>query len=217
MYLITTPWWLRLLFPGCVWQMPVKEKVVYLTFDDGPHPVATPFVLDQLRQFNAKATFFCIGKNVAEQPAIYQQLLAEGHAVGNHTMHHLNGWKTDDIAYLKNIAEADKLIKSNLFRPPYGRIKWSQIKKVKTQLRNSISSNSQITNQKPRIIMWSVIAADFDTGINGEKCFQNVIQNIEPGAIIVFHDSAKALPRLEYALPHVLQWLQENEYQSVAL
>jgi peptidoglycan/xylan/chitin deacetylase (PgdA/CDA1 family) len=208
MYLITTPWWLRMLFPGCIWQMPTKEKVVYLTFDDGPHPTATPFVLDQLKQFNAKGTFFCIGKNVATYPSIYQQLLAEGHTTGNHTMHHLNGWKTHDAIYLKDIEEAALLINSWMMRPPYGRIKWSQIRKIK-------SEKSKI--KIDRIVMWSVIAADFDTDIDGEKCYQNVVQNIEPGSIIVFHDSAKALPRLQYALPEVLRWLKENGYQMKAL
>ena len=204
MYLITTPWWLRMFFPGCIWQIPTKEKVVYLTFDDGPHPTATPFVLEQLRQYNAKGTLFCSGKNVANYPSIYHQLLSEGHTTGNHTMHHLNGWKTDDAVYLKDIEEANPLINSQMLRPPYGRIKWSQIRKVK---KGNIK----------RIIMWSVLSGDFDTNIDGEKCYQHVIQNIQPGSIIVFHDSAKALPRLQYALPIVLLWLQENGYQMKAI
>lgn len=204
MYLITTPWWLRLLFPGCTWQIPTKEKVVYLTFDDGPHPTATPFVLEQLKQFNAKGTFFCIGKNVATYPVIYQQLLAEGHTTGNHTMHHLNGWKIgEDAVYLKDIEDAGRLIKSNVMRPPYGRIKHSQIKRIK--------------QQGFQIVMWSVLSADFDTDIDGEKCLQNVIRNVKPGSIIVFHDSAKALPRLQYTLPKTLSWLQDNEYKMKAL
>jgi peptidoglycan-N-acetylglucosamine deacetylase len=209
MYLITTPWWLRLLFPGCTWQMPDKDKTVYLTFDDGPHPTATPF--------GAKATFFCIGKNVVEHPAIYQRLVTEGHTIGNHTMHHLNGWKTADTTYLNDIKQAAEWIDSPLFRPPYGRIKWSQIRKVKSNKSKVKIEKSQIQNSKSPIIMWSVLSGDFDTNIDGEKCFQNVSRNVQPGSIIVFHDSAKAFPRLQYALPRVLQWLQENGYQMMAL
>jgi peptidoglycan-N-acetylglucosamine deacetylase len=217
MYLIITPWWLRLLFPGCTWQMPDKDKTVYLTFDDGPHPTATSFVLEQLQQYGAKATFFCIGKNVAEHPAIYQQLLAEGHTTGNHTMHHRNGWKTADAIYLNDIQEASKWIGSPLFRPPYGRIKWSQIRKVKSQKSKAKIEKLQPPTSKSPIIMWSVLSGDFDTDIDGEKCLQNVIRNVQPGSIIVFHDSAKAFPRLQYALPRVLQWLQANGYKMMAL
>ena len=217
MYLITTPFWLRSLFPGCLWQMPRNEKTVYLTFDDGPHPAATLFVLKQLQAFNAKGTFFCIGKNVANHPSIYQQLSAEGHTTGNHTMHHLNGWKTQDNIYLNDIEEAQKLIDSNLMRPPYGRIKWSQIWKFKNSKQREIGIKPQSQNCKSKIVMWSVLSADFDTTIDGEKCYQNVIRNVQPGSIIVFHDSAKALPRLQYALPKMLQWLREHDYEMKAL
>jgi peptidoglycan-N-acetylglucosamine deacetylase len=208
MYIITTPWWLRMLYPGCLWQMPAKDKTVYLTFDDGPHPVATPFVLQQLQQYSARATFFCIGNNVNRYNNIYQQVLAEGHTTGNHTMHHVNGWQVRDVEYLKEIADADTLINSQLFRPPYGRIKFSQVRKVKSK-KAAVRIN--------RIVMWSVIAADFDTSLDGEQCYQNVVKNIEPGSIIVFHDSSKAMPRLQYALPKVLQWLSGNGYRMLAL
>jgi len=208
MYLITTPWWLRMLFPGCVWQMPAKNKTVYLTFDDGPHPVATPFVLQQLQQYGAKATFFCIGKNVTKHSAIYRQVLDEGHATGNHTMHHVNGWQVSDEAYLNDIAAAAPLINSQLLRPPYGRIRNSQIRKIK---------KNRAVFTIDRIIMWSVLSADFDTGMDGQQCYQNVIKNTKAGSIIVFHDSAKAMPRLQYALPKVLQWLAENGYSMKAL
>lgn len=195
-------------YPGCLWQMPAKDKTVYLSFDDGPHPVATPFVLQQLQQYGAKATFFCIGKNVDKYSTIYQQVLAEGHTTGNHTMHHVNGWQVKDEVYIKEIEAAGTLINSQLFRPPYGRIKFSQVRKVK-------SKKAQV--KISRIVMWSVIAADFDTLLDGEKCYQNVIKNIEPGSIIVFHDSAKAMPRLQYALPKVLQWLSEKGYKMKAI
>ena len=123
MYLVKTPWWLRAIYPSLVWRMPNKSKVLYLTFDDGPHPTITPFVLDTLREYQAKATFFCIGKNVETYPGIYAQIMFEGHAVGNHTQHHVNGWKVSDEEYLQDIKCAANLIKSNLIRPPYGRIK----------------------------------------------------------------------------------------------
>lgn len=118
MYLVKTPWWLRALYPGFTWRLPSKEKVLYLTFDDGPHETATPFVLDQLKQYDAKASFFCIGKNVMAHAGIYERILQEGHAVGNHTQQHLNGWKTKDDLYLADIREASLFIRSGLFRPP---------------------------------------------------------------------------------------------------
>lgn len=208
MYLITTPWWLRLFYPGCIWQMPAKDKTVYLTFDDGPHPVATPFVLQQLQQYDAKATFFCIGKNVVKHEGIYQDMIAGGHAVGNHTMHHVNGWKVSNGEYLKEVAAAAGLINSPLFRPPYGRIKLSQVREIRRR-KATININ--------RIIMWSVLSADFDTRIDGNQCCKNVIENVTRGSIIVFHDSAKSLPRMEYALPKVLHWLTEKGFSMKAL
>lgn len=219
-YLTYTPWWLRKLYPACIWQIPTKEKIVYLTFDDGPHPEATPFVLEQLKQFNAKATFFCIGKNVAAQPIIFSQLKKEGHSVGNHTMHHANGWKTDDVNYFQEIADADKLIGSNLFRPPYGRIKRSQVKAITNYGLRNTNLDSKLPNtpdSRFTIIMWSVLSGDFDTEIDGEKCFKSVIKHVKPGSIIVFHDSAKAFPRLEIALPKTLEWLTQQGFKCEAL
>lgn len=226
-YLTYTPWWLRKLYPACIWQIPTKEKIVYLTFDDGPHPQATLFVLEQLKQFKAKATFFCIGKNVVEHPEIFSKIKNEGHAVGNHTMHHANGWKTDDEKYLQEIEDANNLIGSNLFRPPYGRIKRSQIKLITNYgLRNaSLNDKPLRTHHSPftthdsrfTIIMWSVLSGDFDTKIDGEKCFQNVIKHVKPGSIIVFHDSVKALPRLKIALPKTLEWLAQHGFECQAL
>lgn len=201
LYFVHTPWWLKKVYPHCVWNIPVQDKTVFLTFDDGPHPEATPFVLEQLKQFNFKATFFCIGKNVVLHPAIFQQIKDEGHTVGNHTMNHVNGWKTKDDQYFKEIAEADTLIPPPLFRPPYGRIKKSQIRSI----------------QHKNIIMWSILSGDFDTNINGNTCLKNVIRNIKPGNIIVFHDSSKALPRLKTALPKLLEWMQNNGYSSTSI
>jgi len=192
-YLIKTPWWLKKLYPGLVWRMGEKEKVLYLSFDDGPQAEATPFVLDELRKYSAKATFFCIGKNVQQQPVIYKRILLEGHRVGNHTHNHLNGWKTPDKDYLDNIREASRSIDSDLFRPPYGRIRLWQ---------------SKLLRAAPfhyRIIMWDVLSADFDREVSTRRCAQNVVRNARPGSIIVFHDSEKAFERLRGALPIVLE------------
>jgi peptidoglycan-N-acetylglucosamine deacetylase len=129
-YFIKTPWIAKKIFSSYVWSLPVENNAVYLTFDDGPHPTITPWVLEQLRQFDAKAVFFCIGDNVEKYPEIFQKILDDGHAIGNHTHHHLNGWKTNDEQYMEDVAQAAQIIKSNLFRPPYGRIKTSQAKKL---------------------------------------------------------------------------------------
>lgn len=201
MYLITSPWWLRALYPAFTWQMPGDEKVIYLTFDDGPHPQATPFVLEQLKKFDAKASFFCIGKNVVAEPGIYRQVLAEGHAVGNHTYHHYNGWKTEDAVYMEDIQKTMQLVPSKLFRPPYGRIKRSQAKQL-------LSPQLSL-----RTIMWDVLSGDFDTRLQPQACFNNVIKHTRPGSIIVFHDSQKALPRMQYALPMVLEYFSDRGYR----
>lgn len=205
-YLSHTPFWLRLLFPaGCTWQMPATDNAVYLSFDDGPHPVATGFVLDTLQQYGAKASFFCIGKNVALHPELFERIQREGHTVANHTMHHLNGWKTDAETYLKDIADAGRLIPGSLFRPPYGRISRRQAQLLRKQ------------NPDLKIIMWSILSGDFDEAIDGQQCFENVKRHLKPGSIIVFHDSAKAFPRLQTALPLVLEWLRKQGYRMEAL
>lgn len=192
LFLTGSPWWLRSLYPNFVWRMPDNDKKLYLSFDDGPHPGATPFVLDALKEFNAKASFFCIGKNVQQHPEIFQRIIEEGHTVGNHTFNHLNGWKTPDETYIENILKAEELIPSSLFRPPYGRIRKSQA--------------SKLWRIKPemKVIMWSVLSADFDSSIEGEKCFQIVKSKATGGSIIVFHDAEKAFTRMRYCLPKVL-------------
>jgi peptidoglycan-N-acetylglucosamine deacetylase len=202
-YLIKTPWLLRVLFPNYVWHIPSKEKVVYLTFDDGPHPQVTPWVLDQLKQYDALATFFCIGKNVKQHHDVYHKIISAGHAVGNHTQNHINGWSTATDIYLQNVAEATQFISSNLFRPPYGRIKRSQA--------NGLRKAMQKENTK--IIMWDVLSADFDTSISKEQCLSNALNNTTPGSIIVFHDSEKAFPHLEFVLPRILKTLSKEGYQ----
>lgn len=206
-YRVKTPWILRnVLYSRLVWKMPVTEQpCVYLTFDDGPHPTATPFVLQQLEQYNAKATFFCIGKNVAAHPDIYAELIAQGHTVGNHTHNHLNGWHTIDEQYLNDIQAAEQYIDSNIFRPPYGRIKRKQI-------------NALLKRPKPyTIYMWDVLSADFDTTITPYQCMENVIKHTEPGSIVVFHDSQKAWDRMSYTLPKVLEHCAANNWQVKAL
>ena len=202
MYLIKTPFWLRAFYPNCTWKIPTKDKVIYISFDDGPHPEATPFVLEQLKAFNAKATFFCIGNNVLKHPNIFESILKAGHKVGNHTYDHLNGWKTETNVYLENIKDAASLIESNMFRPPYGRITKKQIKAVK--------ESTDLPNQ---IIMWDILSADFDLKLNGEDCARNVIKHTKPGSIIVFHDSQKAWDRMSVALPIVLAYFSKLGYR----
>ncbi len=206
-YFVKTPWFLKMLWPSYVWSIDTSERIIYLSFDDGPHPVATPFVLDELKQYDAKATFFCIGENVITYPEIYRRVLNEGHAVGNHTQHHLNGWKCGDEVYLNDVAEATKHIDSALFRPPYGRIRRFQAR----NLRHAIKSHV------PKIIMWSVLSGDFDQSISEMKCLENVIGFAKPGSIVVFHDSEKAFPRLRHALPLCLRYFSEKGYRFEGL
>jgi peptidoglycan/xylan/chitin deacetylase (PgdA/CDA1 family) len=206
-YFVKTPWWLKKFYSSYVWSIPTKEKILYLSFDDGPHPVATPFVLDELKKYNVPATFFCIGKNTVAYPEIFKRIKEEGHKVGNHTYNHLNGWRTKNDIYLNDIAEAGKCIDSNLFRPPYGRIKTSQVRHLADAMKI----------KKPRIIMWDVLSADFDQDITPEQCLANVILRARPGSIIVFHDSEKAFLRMKYALPLVLEHFSEKGYRFLAL
>lgn len=199
-YLTTGSWLLRQIYPSCIWRMHAKEKKVYLTFDDGPHPEATPFILEQLAKYGAKATFFCIGKNVASYPGIYQQILLQGHRTANHTYNHLNGWKTPDKEYIEDIVAAGKLIDTTLFRPPYGRITRWQLAQL----------GSKALGLKA--VMWTILSGDFDPKISSEKVLGNVIRPLKKGAIIVFHDSEKALPHVNYVLPKVLKYLSEEGY-----
>lgn len=202
-YSVKTPRWLPRLFPQeIVWNLHHSPSV-YLTFDDGPHPVATPYVLDTLKLYGAKATFFCIGKNIQAHPDLYNRLIAEGHRTGNHTFNHLNGWTTTNADYLKNIIKTNRLVAHKIFRPPYGKIKISQAQKLLAR--------------GWKIYMWDVLSADFDVRLSAADCINNVIPNIQPGSIIVFHDSQKAFPRMKDSLPAVLDYCRQQGYNMEVL
>jgi len=160
-------------------------------------------VLDELKKRNAKASFFCIGKNVLAYPEVYRRIIDEGHAVGNHTHRHLNGWKTGNREYLADIFEAGKYIDSPFFRPPYGRITSFQARNLKDAMKNSAAG----------VIMWDVLSADFDETLTGENCLNNVVLNASKGSVIVFHDSEKAWKRLEFSLPRALDFFEKNGYR----
>ncbi|WP_316746090.1 polysaccharide deacetylase family protein [Pedobacter gandavensis] len=205
MYLVKSPLLLKWYYPSLVWHKTRAQSVIYLTFDDGPIPDVTDFVLKTLKSFEAKATFFCIGDNIQKHPSIFHQLKADGHAIGNHTFNHLKGWKTDDKTYLENFRQCQQLTNTNLFRPPYGRIKKSQIASLRAEF------------PELEIIMWDVLSGDFDVQLAPEKCYENVIKHTRNGAIIVFHDSLKAFDRLQYTLPRALQYFSEKGYQFATL
>jgi peptidoglycan-N-acetylglucosamine deacetylase len=190
MYLVKTPNWLQSYFKDYTWKINTQEKVLYLTFDDGPIPEVTPWVLGQLAKYEAKATFFCVGENVEKHPEIYQSLLKNGHSVGNHTQNHLNGWSTNNAIYAQNIEKCAQFVDSNLFRPPYGRLKPAQSAALKPNY---------------RIVLWDVLSGDFDPKINNEKCLENVLRCATNGSIIVMHDSLKAEEKLRFILPRILK------------
>ncbi len=198
MFYVSPPVIYKWFFSDAIFRVPTQEKKLYLTFDDGPVPEATPFVLEQLKKYNAKATFFCIGKNVKENQELYKQVLAEGHKTGNHTFDHVNGWKTKTADYIANTAKCAELVESNLFRPPYGKITPSQYSVLNTQY---------------SIVFWDVLSWDFNAETSPEKCLQNVLKNAKPGCIIVFHDSKKAFKNMSYALPEVLEYFNSKDYK----
>ncbi|MCX7551639.1 polysaccharide deacetylase family protein [Xanthomarina sp. F2636L] len=205
------PLFVKWLFPKYVWNISTEEKVIYLTFDDGPTPKITTWTLDVLEQFQAKATFFCTGDNVEKHPDIFQTIIEKGHAIGNHTYSHPDGWKTSTETYLANVKQAQSIIKSqlpqdttcNLFRPPYG-----QIKKKQGRILMSLGYN---------IIMWSVLAIDWSEKTRKEKSLKNVIKHAKKGSIVVFHDSEKASENMQYALPQVLEYFSEKGYRFESL
>ncbi|MEA5429068.1 polysaccharide deacetylase family protein [Arcicella lustrica] len=214
MFIHKTNFLMRALHPDFVWNIKRDEKVIYLTFDDGPIPDITEFVLEELAKYQAKATFFCIGDNVRKHPEVFQKIIKQGHAVGNHTFNHLKGWITEDELYLKNFKECeailendfqikyDSLLTKKKFRPPYGRIKKSQAKVI-------LPSHE--------IIMWDVLSGDFSQELSPEKVLKKTIQHTENGSIVLFHDSIKANTNMSYALPRVLSHFSEKGFTFKAL
>lgn len=218
---IKTPIVAKKMFPNYIWDISTTNKTIYLTFDDGPTPEITNWTLDTLKRFNAKATFFCIGNNIKKHPDIFENIIKEGHAIGNHSFNHIKGWKTKTQDYLKDISEAQKIIDSkiqichtgrsgstefriqNLFRPPYGQIKPKQ--------------GRELIDQGYKIIMWDILSFDWDKNITKETCLNNVVQKATRGSIVVFHDSIKASKNMQYALPKVLNYFSEMGYNFEAL
>lgn len=201
------PFFIPLLYPTLVWRMPPGKKDLYLTFDDGPIPGPTEFVLDELSRRNVKATFFCIGDNVRKHPRVFERVIMEGHTIGNHTFNHLSGWSTNNSRYLENIQQFEKIAleklnsSSLLFRPPYGRIKRSQLKSLADF----------------KIVMWDVLSFDFNKNLSAEKCLKNTISAVREGSIIVFHDSLKAERNMTYALPRLVDHFLERGFQFKTL
>lgn len=204
MFLHYSPFWLKALFPRYKWHVNTQEKKIFLTFDDGPIPEITEFVIATLKQYHAKATFFCIGDNVRKHPAIFKEILAQGHSVGNHTFNHMNGWKSGDAEYMANIALCEKELNlnTNLFRPPYGRMKKSQ--------------SRQLPAHK-EIIMWDVLSGDFSPAVSPETCLRKTIKHARPGSIVLFHDSLKAAKNMQYTLPRFLDHFTKKGYRFEAL
>jgi len=220
LYFAKTPHIVKRLFPNLTWDIPTVKKVIYLTFDDGPTPEITPWVLSELKKYNAKATFFCIGKNVIAYPDIFKATIESGNTIGNHTHNHVNGWKKSTKIYLENINKAQQVIDTeidnceqvflksktfkqkspskHLFRPPYGKIK------------NNITKT--LLEKEYKVIMWDVLSGDFDQSITKEKCLKNVINNTIEGSIVVFHDSVKASGNLKFVLPQVLDHFSKKGF-----
>ena len=232
MYFSKTPSIARYLFKGIIWNIPTKEKKIYLTFDDGPTPEITEWTLSILKKYNAKATFFCIAKNIEKYPEIFQKIISDDHSIGNHTYDHPNGWKTNTKEYLENVEKCNKVIgnqfsvtskqekrktgglhtkyriQNTLFRPPYGKITYLQYSKLK---------DPPLGGRGASIVMWDVLSGDFDQKISGEKCFNNVRENAKEGSVVIFHDSEKASKNLFYALPETLEFFLGKGYSFEAL
>jgi peptidoglycan-N-acetylglucosamine deacetylase len=212
--IVKVPQVVKFLFPRRMWEGPKEGKKIYLTFDDGPIPQVTPWVLAQLKMYDARATFFCIGDNIRKHPQVFTQILSGGHAVGNHTFNHLNGWMTSKAEYLANTAKAQQVLEQNLpqhenpsedkrgekllFRPPYGRMKGAQAR--------------DLAQQGYQIVMWDVLSRDYDSSMSPERCYLNVVNHAQRGSIIVFHDSLKAEKNLRVALPKLLQYYSSKGF-----
>jgi peptidoglycan/xylan/chitin deacetylase (PgdA/CDA1 family) len=199
---IKTNYFVKKIFHNYVWDIPNNENKVYLTFDDGPTPEVTEWTLNQLKKYDVKATFFCIGKNIEKYPTIFTKVINDGHAIGNHTFNHLKGWECSTENYINDVKLCQFAIHNsqfhNLFRPPYGKIKKSQA--------------TAIRKLGYKIIMWDVLSADYNQSVLPEQCLENVLKNVTTGSIIVFHDSVKAFANLEYALPKTLEFLKKKGF-----
>lgn len=209
MYWHKTPYWLKAFYPGLTWHKSRHEKKLYLTFDDGPIPIVTEYVLEQLQKYGAKATFFCVGDNIAKHPYVFLKIVDQGHRIGNHTFNHIKGWKTKDETYYENIEQCDEILvksyKHNdhpIFRPPYGKITKNQVRHLKSRY---------------EIIMWDVLSGDFDAKLNPETCLKKTIEATRNGSIVVFHDSFKAEKTLRHCLPRYLSHFKEKGYTFEAL
>jgi peptidoglycan/xylan/chitin deacetylase (PgdA/CDA1 family) len=204
-YFPKTPKFVTWLYPKRIWAFSRTKKEIFLTFDDGPIPEVTPWVLDLLKESDAKATFFCIGNNVRKHPYLFQRILDEGHSIGNHTYHHVKGTQTSTTAYLEEVSAFNACVEKppKLFRPPYGKITSQQAK--------------MLQNKGYSIVMWDVISYDFDRSIPQEKCLKNVLGSMKEGSVIVFHDSLKAEPHLRYTLPKVLEAIHQKGWQAKAI
>ncbi|HJH61377.1 MAG TPA: polysaccharide deacetylase family protein [Bacteroidetes bacterium] len=197
MRIFRTPWAIRLFYPSFIWYMPSGEKKIYLTFDDGPTPDITSKVLEILRKYNAKATFFCLGNNIKKYPQLFEAIKADGHSIGIHTFHHENGWKTKTADYVASVDAANAMAETVLFRPPHGRMRPRQIR---------------LLRKKYKIVAWSLISYDWDKTLTPEECFKNIIKKTHDGSIIVFHDSIKACDNMLYTLPKVLQHFHDKGF-----
>ncbi len=193
----------RLLFPEAVWRIKYRgRKVAYITFDDGPIPEVTPWVLDTLDRYGIKATFFMVGDNVRRNPQLRDEVRRRGHTIGNHTMHHLQGFRSKSIRYMRDITEADGLIESPLFRPPHGLMRWEQARVIKNHY---------------NIIMYDLVTRDYSKKLSPDQVFANVRRYARNGSIIVFHDSLKAERNMRAVLPRAIEWLQSEGYDLLPL
>ncbi len=206
MYFVKTPNSIQRWFSDYIWRFSTSKKELFLTFDDGPTPETTTFVLDALAKYKAKATFFCVGENVLKHPKIFKRILTEGHKIGNHTQNHLNGWKTENTNYLANVIKAEKSFntvipnfKTELFRPPYGKIKKKQV--------------ATLQNKGYKIIMWTVLSGDFDTNCSPKKCYNNITKNVKSGDIIVFHDNKKSKKNMQETLVNILAYYSNKGFK----
>lgn len=198
MFIEQPPWFYRALFPGVTWRIPAEKKCVYLTFDDGPIPEVTPWVLDQLDELGVKATFFMVGDNVRKHPDTFRMVVERGHCVGNHTFNHIQGIRYRTRNYLANVEKAAEYIPSNLFRPPHGHMRLPQ---------------TLCLRRRYRIIMWDVVTRDYSPHLTPDEVFDNVRRYVRNGSVIVFHDSLKAERNMREAMPRAVRWLQEQGYE----